>query len=183
MLKTFCVESPETSAESRSTAMERPSSGPCDPKKPRSLSDHCPNPQGSLLDSMDQTVTGGARLLERYLASPERNLSEIRRRQGCVAEFSRAISTVDEIGVILRTGSDLERILGRLRNRLVRPRELGGLGRPFAGSRVSRMPCSVLVTITLRSNPWRPPLILSMTCASFSTVLSRKSCHRRSRSA
>ena len=84
--------------------------------------------KGSLLDSMDQTVTpGGARLLERYLASPERNLSEIRRRQGCVAEFSKAISTVDEISVILRTGSDLERILGRLRNRLVRPRELGGL--------------------------------------------------------
>ena len=86
------------------------------------------NPKGSLLDAMDQTVTsGGARLLERYLASPERNLSEIRRRQGCVAEFSKAISTVDEIGGILRTGSDLERILGRLRNRLVRPRELGGL--------------------------------------------------------
>ena len=84
--------------------------------------------KGSLLDAMDQTVTsGGARLLERYLASPERNLSEIRRRQGCVAEFSKAISTVDEIGGILRTGSDLERILGRLRNRLVRPRELGGL--------------------------------------------------------
>ena len=44
-----------------------------------------------------------------------------------MAEFSKAISTVDEIGGILRTGSDLERILGRLRNRLVRPRELGGL--------------------------------------------------------
>ena len=84
--------------------------------------------KGSLLDAMDQTVTsGGARLLERYLASPERNLSEIRRRQGCVAEFSKAISAVEEIGLILRTGSDLERILGRLRNRLVRPRELGGL--------------------------------------------------------
>jgi len=84
--------------------------------------------KGSLLDSMDQTVSsGGARLLERYLMSPERNLSEIRRRQGCVAEFSKAISAVEEIGSILRTGSDLERILGRLRNRLVRPRELGGL--------------------------------------------------------
>jgi DNA mismatch repair protein MutS len=84
--------------------------------------------KGSLLDSMDQTVTsGGARLLERYLASPERNLAEIRRRQGCVSEFSKAIPAVEEVGLILRTGSDLERILGRLRNRLVRPRELGGL--------------------------------------------------------
>ena len=84
--------------------------------------------KGSLLDAMDQTVTSaGARLLERCLASPERNLSEIRRRQGCVAEFSKATSAVEEIASILRAGSDLERILGRLRNRLVRPRELGGL--------------------------------------------------------
>ena len=84
--------------------------------------------KGSLLDAMDQTVSpAGARLLERYLASPERDLSEIRRRQGCVAEFSRANTVVEELGAILRTGSDLERILGRLRNRLVRPRELGGL--------------------------------------------------------
>ena len=84
--------------------------------------------KGSLLDAMDQTVSpAGARLLERYLASPERDLSEIRRRQGCVAEFSRTNTVVEELGAILRTGSDLERILGRLRNRLVRPRELGGL--------------------------------------------------------
>ena len=90
--------------------------------------------KGSLLDTMDQTVSAaGARLLERYLASPERNLSEIRRRQDCVAEFSKATSAVEEIGAILRTGSDLERILGRLRNRLVRPRELGGLRATIRG--------------------------------------------------
>ena len=90
--------------------------------------------KGSLLDAMDQTVSAaGARLLERYLSSPERNLSEIRRRQGCVLEFSKASSAVEEIGAILRTGSDLERILGRLRNRLVRPRELGGLRATIRG--------------------------------------------------
>lgn len=84
--------------------------------------------KGSLLDSMDETVSSaGARLLERYLTSPERDIEEIQRRQGCVAEFSKAVAAVDEIGIILRSGSDLERILGRLRNRLVRPRELGGL--------------------------------------------------------
>ena len=34
---------------------------------------------------------------------------------------------------VLRSGSDLERILGRLRNRLVRPRELGGLRSTLRG--------------------------------------------------
>ena len=84
--------------------------------------------KGSLLDAMDETVTAaGARLLESYLASPERELSEIYRRQSCVIEFSKAPAVIEEIISILKTGSDLERILGRLKNRLVRPRELGGL--------------------------------------------------------
>ena len=77
---------------------------------------------------MDQTVTaGGARLLESYLSSPERDLAEISRRQNLVREFSQIPSVVREVAEILKTSSDLERILGRLRNRLVRPRELGGL--------------------------------------------------------
>lgn len=84
--------------------------------------------RGSLIDSMDDTVTaGGARLLERYLGAPEKNLPEIRRRQDLVREFSRLPALVREVSELLRSGSDLERILGRLRNRLVRPRELGGL--------------------------------------------------------
>ena len=90
--------------------------------------------KGSLLDAMDQTVTsGGARLLESYLASPERNLNEIRRRQACVGEFCLVPSVVEEVSSILKSGSDIERILGRLRNRLVRPRELGGLRSTIRG--------------------------------------------------
>ena len=96
--------------------------------------------KGSLLDAMDQTVTSaGARLLESYLTSPERDLAEIHRRQSCVAEFAQAPTLVEEVSSILKTGSDLERILGRLRNRLVRPRELGGLRSTIRGLRgVSR---------------------------------------------
>ena len=90
--------------------------------------------KGSLMDAMDQTVTSaGSRLLESYLGSPECDLKEIERRQACVKEFSEVPSVVDEIASILRTGSDLERILGRLRNRLVRPRELGGLRSTIRG--------------------------------------------------
>ena len=90
--------------------------------------------KGSLLDSMDETVSAaGARLLERYLGSPEKNSKEIERRQALVREFSAEPEIVKEIGSILKTGSDLERILGRLRNRLVRPRELGGLRSTLRG--------------------------------------------------
>ena len=47
--------------------------------------------KGSLMDSMDETVTpAGARLLERFLTSPERDLNEIRRRQSLVEVFSCA---------------------------------------------------------------------------------------------
>lgn len=90
--------------------------------------------KGSLMDSMDQTATAaGARLLERYLGSPEKNLEEIKRRQDLVREFSTVPEVVEEVGSILKTGSDLDRILGRLRNRLVRPRELGGLRATLRG--------------------------------------------------
>jgi len=84
--------------------------------------------KGSLLDCIDDTVSpAGARLVESFLARPELDLSEIERRQACVSEFSRTPQTVEDVRSILRTGADLERILGRLRNRVVRPRELGGL--------------------------------------------------------
>ncbi len=84
--------------------------------------------KGSLLDCMDETVSpAGARLVESFLASPERNLTEIQRRQSCVHEFSTTPRVVEGVRDTLRRGADLERILGRLRNRVVRPRELGGL--------------------------------------------------------
>ena len=84
--------------------------------------------KGSLLDSMDETVTpAGARLVESFLARPERDIAEIQRRQTCVQEFSQNPRAVEQVREILKSGADLERILGRLRNRVVRPRELGGL--------------------------------------------------------
>ena len=84
--------------------------------------------KGSLLDSMDETVTpAGARLVESFLARPERDIAEIQRRQTCVQEFSQNPRAVEQVREILKSGADLERILGRLHNRVVRPRELGGL--------------------------------------------------------
>ena len=65
--------------------------------------------KGSLLDCMDDTVSpAGARLVESFLARPERDLSEIERRQACVLEFSSLPRVVEEVREILRRGADLE---------------------------------------------------------------------------
>ena len=84
--------------------------------------------EGSLLAAMDGSVTApGARLLERWLSAPERSLDAIERRQSCVAEFVAAPGLSSEIQSQLKHIRDIERILGRLQNRLRNPRELGGI--------------------------------------------------------
>ncbi len=84
--------------------------------------------EGTLLAAIDQTVTAaGARLLERWLAGPVLEIREIRRRQECVGEFVSAPGPASELARHLRGIRDLERILGRLQNRLRNPRELGGV--------------------------------------------------------
>jgi DNA mismatch repair protein MutS len=84
--------------------------------------------QGSLLEAMDGTVTApGARLLERWLCAPELDLAEIKRRQDCVGEFVGAPGLASELQQHLRGIRDIERILGRLQNRMRNPRELGGV--------------------------------------------------------
>ena len=83
---------------------------------------------GSLLDVMDETSSAaGSRLLERFLGAPAKDLREILRRQSGVAEFACRPALVGRVAEILKSGSDIERILGRLQNKLARPREVGGL--------------------------------------------------------
>jgi len=84
--------------------------------------------EGSLLHAMNHTVTAaGARLLERWLASPTLELPEIHRRQTLVGELlgepTRLAAIHEQLGGI----RDIPRILGRLQNRLRNPRELGGV--------------------------------------------------------
>ena len=84
--------------------------------------------KGSLMDAMDASVTAaGTRLLEKYLASPVINLPEIFRRQQCVADFVSVPMLSEKIHSHLGKINDLSRILGRLQNKLCRPRELGGI--------------------------------------------------------
>jgi DNA mismatch repair protein MutS len=84
--------------------------------------------EGSLLSILDGTTTApGARLVERYLASPTLDLREINRRQSCVAEFLEAPGAAKELHEAFRSVRDLPRVLSRLQNRLKRPRELGAV--------------------------------------------------------
>ncbi len=84
--------------------------------------------EGSLLWVLDHSVTApGARLVERYLSTPTLDLREIRRRQSCVAELLEAPGTASELHESLRGIRDIPRVLGRLQNRLRKPRELGAV--------------------------------------------------------
>ena len=83
---------------------------------------------GSLLTAMNRTATStGARLLERWLAAPTLDLTEILRRQSLVGELRAQPSLLAELRGRLGHIRDVPRILGRLQNRLRNPRELGGI--------------------------------------------------------
>ena len=84
--------------------------------------------KGSLLHAMDATVTApGARLLEQWLTAPPLDLETLLGRQRAVGEFLEAPGYASELREYLRGVRDLPRILGRLRNRLRNPRELGAI--------------------------------------------------------
>jgi DNA mismatch repair protein MutS len=83
---------------------------------------------GSLAQAMDRSVTAaGARLIEVYLTEPPLDRVELVRRQECVAGFLEMPAFATEAQQYLAGVRDLPRIIGRLRNRLRNPRELGGV--------------------------------------------------------
>ena len=86
------------------------------------------NRYGSLLNSMDDTVTAsGARLLEQWMAEPLLDLSILRQRQSSVGEFVQTPGLTSDLHNQLKQVRDLERILGRLENKIQNPRELGAI--------------------------------------------------------
>lgn len=83
---------------------------------------------GSLLSAINRTGTAaGARLLERWLAAPTLDLTEIQRRSALVGELLADPLHLGELREWLDNVRDIPRILGRLQNRLRNPRELGGI--------------------------------------------------------
>lgn len=84
--------------------------------------------KGSLLEAMDGTTTApGARLLEQYLMDPPLALEVLKGRQAAVGEWLEAPALASEIQEYLRGVRDVPRIIGRLRNGLRNPREVGAI--------------------------------------------------------
>ncbi len=70
---------------------------------------------GSLLHTIDRTVTaGGARLLERRLSSPSRDLQAVADRHDSIAFFLENRELADKLRDILRRFPDIDRAVSRL---------------------------------------------------------------------
>jgi DNA mismatch repair protein MutS len=81
--------------------------------------------EGSLLSVLDYTRTAmGGRLLRRWLGQPILDLAELLRRQDAVDWFFQHGLVRQECIVLLGQISDLERLINRVRNGVILPREL-----------------------------------------------------------
>lgn len=83
---------------------------------------------GSVLSLIDYTQSAaGGRLLESYLASPLMDLDEIRLRGQTAKELFDSPAICEKLLKSLGQVKDLPRILGRLKNGVKNPRELGAV--------------------------------------------------------
>lgn len=107
--------------------------------------------QGSLLACIDRTVTaGGARLLERRLASPSCDLAIITARQDAVAFMLDQTRLCDDIRDALRGTHDLDRALSRLALDRGWPRDMAAIRNTMA--QAARLPV----------HPDMPPLLANV---------------------
>ncbi len=87
------------------------------------------NPQGkSLLDIIDRTSTPmGGRLLRRRLILPLKSVTEISRRLDLIEFLNKEDSLKYEILQLLKSISDLDRLIGKLAAEKISPKEIGYL--------------------------------------------------------
>jgi DNA mismatch repair protein MutS len=84
--------------------------------------------EGSLLAAIDRTVTaGGARLLERRISSPSRDLAEIHARLEAVRHLLDGSRLAEGLRADLRRVPDIDRALSRLAVDRGGPRDLGAI--------------------------------------------------------
>ena len=90
---------------------------------------HSSSQQGkSLLDIIDKTSTPmGGRLLRRRLILPLKSVDEINRRLDLIEFFNKEEQLKYEILQLLKTISDLDRLMGKLAAEKIAPKELGYL--------------------------------------------------------
>lgn len=87
------------------------------------------HPQGkSLLDIIDKTSTPmGGRLLRRRLILPLKSVDEINRRLNLIEFFNKEDHLKYEIQQLLKSISDLDRLIGKLASEKISPKEVGYL--------------------------------------------------------
>ncbi|MTH77809.1 DNA mismatch repair protein MutS [Paracoccus aestuariivivens] len=84
--------------------------------------------EGSLLAAIDRTVTaGGARLLERRISAPSRDLALIHDRQAAVAHLVNDPRLTADLREALTRAPDMDRALSRLALERGGPRDLGAI--------------------------------------------------------
>ena len=83
---------------------------------------------GTLIDVLDETVTaGGGRLLKQWLNRPITNPKQLNQRLDIVESFQKKKRTLEDTQNCLKNTSDIERILGRVNNGKITPKEINGL--------------------------------------------------------
>ena len=87
------------------------------------------HPQGkSLLDIIDKTSTPmGGRLLRRRLILPLKSVDEINRRLNLIEFFNKEDHLKYEIQQLMKSISDLDRLIGKLASEKISPKEVGYL--------------------------------------------------------
>src|SRR5690606_39090346 len=86
------------------------------------------NRDGSLLKSIDRTVTGGgARLVAERLTAPLTDPVEIEARLDCVSFLQAETRLCEELRAVLKSAPDMPRALSRLSLNRGGPRDLGAL--------------------------------------------------------
>ncbi len=84
--------------------------------------------KGSLLDSLDETITGmGGRMFRNWLCMPLCDLGAIARRQDAVEDIKDAEDKLSEVRRLLSNISDTERIAARISTFRASPRDLVAL--------------------------------------------------------
>ncbi len=99
--------------------------------------------EGSLIAAIDRTVTaGGARLLDRRLSAPSRDLGEIHARLEAVRAFVDEPRLTEALRADLRRAPDIDRALSRLALDRGGPRDLVAIrtGLEQAGAIAARLP-------------------------------------------
>ncbi len=83
---------------------------------------------GSLLATIDRTLTAaGARLLERRVSSPSRNVDTILSRQNAVSYFTEDVKLREDLRSALRGVHDVDRALSRLALDRAGPRDMAAI--------------------------------------------------------